>query len=195
VFFSEDKKFAIHVFEFGDKKWAPAFRSDFSAWKGPDTIPAADLSKAIPPLTFVGGRGEFQVTRVPDPGGPILRLIPVKPDPVEGYVLFLGYFKDRNGFSPSLIPGQDVIFEAEVNLSAAGSGRHRLIIQDRTDQWEANTTVMDRPGWQRYLGRKTIREKSKDVIFGLSWRPSNEQESLEIRRLSLDVLPPPPPER
>lgn len=170
------------------KKKLPIYQSDFSKWQGPTTILSRDLAKTSPPLDVLQIRGEFNLTVSPNSEGRVIRVTPVQKDKNGNMLIFLGYWLNHNGIDLKIQPGKDVVFRAVLNLSNRTKIPAKIVIQDETQDWKAETSNIDKSGWNQYVVIKRIRENAKNLILGLYWQPEQETDSLEIKKLEIFII-------
>jgi hypothetical protein len=165
----------------------PDFEDSFINWKGPDNITMHDLTKTAAPLMLQGFMGDFSFRRIPDKGGNIVRITPVRKGKNDKWVIQCGYTLNRNGFELTLHPGSKVIFIISARCSSKGKNPPNLFIQDKTEKWERNSVIVNTTSWDQHIVSKRIRNHARKACFGINWRPKNENEWLEIKHTRIFV--------
>ena len=159
----------------------PDFEDSFNTWKGPDTISMHDLSSTVAPLILQGFIGDFRFSRIQDKDGNIIRVSPIKREKNSEWVVQYGYMLNKNDFKLTLQSGSKVIFIISARLSKSVRNPPSCFIQDKTDEWERNSVIVNTTAWSQHIVSKRIRNNVKDLCLGISWRPANENDWLEIK--------------
>ena len=159
-------------------------------WRGPDAIDMKDLARVAAPLMISGSRGNFVFKRIPLNDENVIRVEPLskekKWDEPEMEIQF-GYWQGRNGFDISFQPNQEIVFSLFARLSDENSKSAKVFVQDKVENWQRSSFIVQGTEWKRYVVSKRIRAGTKDLNLGISWQPNKEEDWLEIKNVKIFV--------
>jgi hypothetical protein len=164
----------------------PDFETNFHNWKGPDSI-KNDIAKAAPPMVLYSYNGDFLFSRKRDKEENIIR-VSVLSNKIAQPMIQFGYAPGDQGFSLNVKPGDEVIFVVSARLSWNAKKPAQLFIVDRAATSKMTRENISGSSWKQYVVRKTIRDNSSYVAFGIAWQPEKEDEWIEIKNIRIYIV-------
>lgn len=184
---AESRNMGVQVSGRGINKRSSIFTMNFSNCRGPKTIRPADLYKTVPPLKVLRIRGKFNFSLSPKLKEQVIRVSLQKKGKNGEKLILFGLLLNSNDFNLEIEPGRMFIFRAIVNLSNPGKMAAKIVIQDKTENWEKESSTIDQSGWQQYVVAKRIRGNAKVIFCGIFWEPQKQSDTLEIKEFQIIV--------
>lgn len=164
------------------KKFIPDLGTLFFNWQGKAAVPMKDLPNVAPPLSILGARGDFVFENISENNEKTIRITPITKDEKEGiFILFLGYWVNKNGLEIPLEAGQMAYFDISMRMSQMTNKPTEVLIMDKKGDWQRNVYTADVTFWKQYHVDRKIRDGAEDLLFGIYWQPENNKEWLEIK--------------
>jgi hypothetical protein len=156
----------------------PDFKSSFGSGEGFEARPIEELPQTLAPLVVQEIQGKFNFSRILHEDGNVLRISPAQ-NGEAAKELQLGYTFRKNHFELPLAPGQEVTFIVSARVTVPNTVQ--LFIEDVTKTVEKNNITLYKTSWDEYIVSKKIRDEATGISFGISWKPENQDEYLEVK--------------
>ena len=139
-----------------------------------------ELTKTSPPLILSGNRGNFSFQRTKEKNDNFLKIQLIKPHTSEQSVIQFG-INGGNIQSPENIIATFNVF-ARISSDKTSAS---IFIQDKTDEWERNSTIINSLEWKKYSIKKKFRPGISNISIGINYQPKNKKNWLEIKNINI----------
>ena len=176
-------------FVFTTGKQIAEFKKQFFEWNEHNKVFMHELTEKAAPLVLQGHRGDFIFIRIPKDDGDVIRVSAIKEnEKIENLALQFGYNLNEYGFNINVNPSQEVMLILFARLSGKTAKPTKLFIQDKTENWDRTSVLIDKLKWKEYVVTRRIRDGFTKLSFGISWQPQSFDQWLEIKNISVIVL-------